>query len=607
MKIHEIDGPALILAGPGTGKTYTLGLRLKHLIEEKEVEPETITVITFTSEAAKNMRARISDPQKEEIYIPYNKQPKNIMTMHSLGFKIIRENPEKAGLNGIVRLIPGDYEREILIGDAAQILGHERSNGEIVSKCRQFGNCTPLDSPECNICNVYKQILKKCNSVDYNEQILLAIEILESNAEILKEYQNKAKHLLVDEYQDINNAQYRLIKLLSEGNEQGLFVVGDDDQSIYSWRGGSPKFIRNFSREFGDEAEVQYLNKSYRCHRNILEGSLSIVKKYDEKRCKKEKFEYEVEEGKKINIHSVPSDNKEAKTVRQIVQEALPSQDVLILVPQRKFSEEIVKELRNHQINYSTKVSEVGTGLPMISRLNDWLENPNDSISLRRCIESFIDRLGSKIPSNRVRKKEKKDERSEAFLLISRLWKDVIEGKAISLWTSLIKNKENNPLLNSIHDAFRMLLYQYCEKSDITEFISNLSEKLSPWRNTKSFLNEIISWVETIRKYSYENSDTSVRIMTLQGAKGLEASVVCILGIEESVIPRNEKELPEQSRLLYVSMTRAINELHLFHARLRSSSVLLKNVFAKGKPDVVISRFINDIPHEYIEKIYHKF
>ena len=605
-KIHEIEGPALLLAGPGTGKTYTLGLRLKYLVEEKKVSPDNITVITFTSEAAKNMRARISDPEKEALYLPYTKQPSNIITMHSLGFKIIRAYPDKVELQDSIKVIPGDLEKSIILGDAAQIAGHPRALGFEVSSCRQIGDCQRSESPKCAVCDVYKCILRRCSFLDYDEQILLAVELLESDSDILKEYQNSTQHLLVDEYQDINNAQYKLIKLLSNGQEDGLFVVGDDDQSIYSWRGGSPKYIREFDRDFQPNAKVIPLNKSYRCHKNILEGSIKIVETYDEERLEKDEFEYNVDEGPKIKIHNTPSDKKEARIVRRIVQSALPSQDVLILVPQRQFAESITEELRRNQIGFSTQASIPGIGLPLISRLNDWLENPSDSIAFRRCIESYIDRIDSGIPSKRARKKEKLEQREFAFEYISELWKDVLTGEVESLWSSLKAKRKNGDLYNSLWSSFSLFLAQYSNNGDIKEFIKNITINISPWKKIPSFLNEVILWVDSIRQFTREGSDSSVRIMTFQSAKGLEAKVVCILGLEEGIIPRNDGDIPEQSRLLFVSMTRAINELHLFHARVRSSHVLMRNVFREGKPDVKLSRFLASIPEEYFETIYHK-
>jgi len=605
-KIHELNGPILLLAGPGTGKTFTLALRLKYLIDEMSVDPNEITVITFTSDAAKNMRARISNPDSDEVYLPYTKQPSNIITMHSLGFKIIRSHPEKIGLQENTKLIPGDLEKHILLGDAAQISGEDRITGEDTAICRQLGHCEPEESPKCKVCSTYKSILRKCSSVDYDEQILLAVEILRDNPDIHADVLHNTKHLLVDEYQDINWAQHQLIQLLCSGNEKGLFVVGDDDQSIYSWRGGSPAFIRDFRGDYGKEANVIPLNKSWRCHPNILEGSLNVVAKHDVDRLPKEKFEYHINEGPTIKVHNAPSDKKEAKIVRAIVQSALPSQDVLILVPQRQFADAISAELRLHQIGFSTRTPIPGVGLPLLSRLKDWVDNPLDSVALRRCIESYLDRIGSPVPTKRVRKADKKQERQEAFLLIANLWNMVLEGKSDSLWTSLNAQKDDKEIYSSLYDSLTLLLNQYSGKHDITEFITNISKSLSPWRNISPFLDEVVSWVDAIRQVSFEGSDSPVRIMTFQGAKGLEAQVVCVLGLEEGVIPRTEDDVPEQSRLLFVTMTRAINELHLFHARVRSSNLLFRNAFAGGRPDVKMSRFIEDIPPKNKESIYHR-
>ena len=463
LEIHKAQGPTLLLAGPGTGKTYMLGLRLKYLIGEQDVNPDEITVITFTSDAAQNMRSRISNPEKPELYLQYTKQPKNIITMHSLGFKIIRENLDKINLNDLPKLIPDDLEKRILLEDAAQISGFDRSLGLETSECRQIGRCDPVDFPKCMICETYKKILRKCSSVDYDEQILLAVDILRNNPEVLNIAKQSTKHLLVDEYQDINSAQHELIRLLCSEQEDGLFVVGDDDQSIYSWRGGSPAFIRDFSKDYGVKSKVIPLSKSWRCHRNILEGSLSVVSRHDDQRLPKEKFEYNIDDGPKIKIHDAPSDNKEAQIVRAIVQSALPSQDVLILVPQRQFAEAISAELRSHQISFSTRSPTPGIGLPLLSRLKDWMDNPSDSIALRRCVESFMDRIDSPIPSRKARKAEKKQERQEAFEVISSLWDLVLNDKADSLWASIQAQNNKNDIYSALNETFSLLLKQYAK------------------------------------------------------------------------------------------------------------------------------------------------
>jgi len=225
--------------------------------------------------------------------------------------------------------------------------------------------------------------------VDHDEQVLLACQILKNNPDVLAKYRALTRHLLVDEYQDINAAQFGLIRLLSDGQRDGLFVVGDDDQSIYSWRGGSPEYIRRFKDDFSPDARVVPLSESFRCHRHVLEGAIAVVEQFDRGRLPKGTFQYKIPDGPRIVIHNAPSDAKEAKLVRRIVQDALPSQDVLVLFPTRLFLRAIAQELRAAQIPFSAPLSLPGTGLPLVSVLGAWLADPSDSLSFRQCLEAF--------------------------------------------------------------------------------------------------------------------------------------------------------------------------------------------------------------------------
>ena len=608
--IHEFSGPLLLLAGPGTGKTYRLGKRIKFLVEELGVPPENITVITFTAAAAKNMRDRISDFNKPDLYLPYKKQPKSIRTMHSFGYKIVRENAAEIGLKDIVKVVTSDRLRNILIGDAAQLAGHNRSDGKETEKCRQFGACNfSAEDKKCQICKTYQNILRSCSAIDYDEQILLACNLLRENAELLARYQSQCRHLLIDEYQDINAAQFKLISLLSKGQRDGLFVVGDDDQSIYSWRGGSPEFIRGFKNLFGEGARVEPLRKSYRCHKNVLEGSMSIVKDFDAHRRDKGELEYAIEEGPKIQIHNTPSDDKEAVLVRSIVERVLPSMNVLILFPHKGFASAVTQELRNAGIGFSAPLALPGKGLPLISVLSDWLADCDDSLAFREILEALINNPVSGVPSILVRKAEKKEERQEAFRKISCLWDNVIKKSIPSLWGNLDAEKENDVLYQMAFDKFSELLALYNNTDDPASFVAQIVNTLVPWKQTPGFLEEVDDWIEASAILSGQNQSTDVQLMTLQGAKGLEANVVCVIGLEDGVMPRgdaDENALAEQSRLMFVSMTRAVEELHLFHARKRSGGLIFRSPYKKGgPPDINRSRFLNHVPDEYKEDKYH--
>jgi DNA helicase-2/ATP-dependent DNA helicase PcrA len=428
--------------------------------------------------------------------------------------------------------------------------------------------------------------------------------------ELLSKYRGMARHLLVDEYQDINAAQFELIWILSEGQRDGLFVVGDDDQSIYSWRGGSPSYIREFRRYFGRDAVVAPLSKSYRCHRHILEGAMNIVKTYAPARLSKGDFKYRVEDGPTIKIHNVPSDEKEAKAIKKIIEESIPAEDVLVLYPQRQYGNEIAAQLRASQIQFSAPVNIPGAGMPLIAHIANWLSNPTDNLSFRRLIEAYFQNPKSGIPSSRVRKPDKKEQRENAYGKVASLWDAVVSGRTGSLWESLQTSKATDGLPEAIDAVFRNLREVFSTKADVAEFVSSIARDLVPWKTINDYLEEVSAWVEYGSQPGIMGADADVRLMTLQAAKGLEAKVVCVVGVEEGTIPKSGEPatILEQSRLLYVSMTRAVNELHLFHARKRSSDVVLRNVFKdSGPPDIRPSQFLNAIPTEHFERVFHKY
>lgn len=604
-EICKQDGPVLLLAGPGTGKTYQLARRIKYLIHERDVEPKQITVITFTASAAANMRARISDPQTD-LFLERDRQPETICTMHSLGHRIIRENARALELPQHVTVVDSDSTRRILIEDAAQLAGFTRGDAEGTLDCRQHGNCVPTSSPKCKICKQYRRILRACGSIDYDDQILLACEILRGTTGVAKDYRLRSLHLLVDEYQDINPGQFELIKILSEGQRTGLFVVGDDDQSIYMWRGGSPEFIRGFEGHFGKAARVATLSHSYRCHRRILEGAQAVVEKYDRGRRKKGRFSYKNPNGPEIVIHDVPSDKREAVIVRRIVQGALPSRDVLVLMPRRGYGRLIGHQLRRAGIQYVSADPTPGMGMPILERLAVWLRDQNDSLALRELLQAMINSSASGVPSPRVRKADKKNEREGALSHVSGVWKAVVQNKQ-SLWESLTSDRSRQPLLTFLHEQCAKLKEH--DVKDVAGFLSQAATALEPWKTRDALMEEVEAWMAKLDTSSAFSSNVAVRVMTLQGAKGLEADTVCVVGLEQGTVPRDRavgEELAEQSRLMYVSMTRAIRELHLFHARTRSGAVSFQSIHGSGASHTLTpSPFLSAIPTQFCKSEYH--
>jgi DNA helicase-2/ATP-dependent DNA helicase PcrA len=553
------------------------------------------------------MRDRISNPSKEHeaLYIEPERQPRSIRTMHGLGYRIIHD--ARANLGFVCESVVAENAQQSLIcADAAQIAGYERDASPSVLRTRRLGFNSSNDEKIERIMRQYEQVLRACSAIDFDDQIFLACKVLRSNAEMLKEYQNQCQHLLIDEYQDINIAQYDLIRLLSDGHTDGVFVVGDDDQSIYSWRGGSPEFIRRFEKDFGKEAKVKQLLVSRRCHEHILEGALSVVDKFDNNRFKKGPFKYAHPAGQPIQVHCAPSDEKEAHLIASIVQSALPTKDVLILVPHRGFAEATARILAKAHIPFSADLTMPGEGLQTLEYLARWLSNPADSLAFRRCLNDFLD-AHPEVPSHRVRKEEKLELRANIYKAVSELWHPVIDGAVQCLWDALLQSQTESPILKGARKIFTQLL-ELSQGDDTPQFAALAAKALAPWRKPSDLLDEMRSWVSFYEQHSAHGSGASVRIMTVQGSKGLEASVVCVVAVEEGMMPKgglSDEQIPEQARLFYVSATRAKHELHLFFGRNRSGHLVFRNLFKGGPPDIKPSRFIDAIAKAHKKETFH--
>jgi DNA helicase II / ATP-dependent DNA helicase PcrA len=324
-------GPALLLAGPGTGKTECLAYRLKWLIEEKSQSPSGVTVITFTAEAARNMRERISRIDRPQVYIPPAQQPERISTMHSYGLSILRRRLAAAGFSTDPNVLTETSLRRLIFEDAAQLLGHERSIGKQAMDKRQQGTLATASVDERAVVTKYREILRATGYIDFDDQIILACEILETDSTLLEEVQAECSHLMVDEYQDINAEQDRFIKLLTGNSRAGLFVVGDDDQSIYSFRGGSPDYMRSFESDYS--GTVLRIAKCRRCPRKVMLAALDVVEQHNTGRLPKPDPEFEESEDGEVVKHSTPSEDDEANLIANKILACKLGSSVLILVP----------------------------------------------------------------------------------------------------------------------------------------------------------------------------------------------------------------------------------------------------------------------------------
>lgn len=586
-------GPILLLAGPGTGKTHQLALEIKYLIETDSNNREKITVITFTEEAAKNMKNRLSDEEKGDVYLRPEMQPTNISTMHSLGYRIIRENHSKLGLPEDIKVLTFTPLLSTMLRDAARLAGIDSSEALETEKCRQKGDCNKdININKCKICEKYRVLLNRCSAIDYDDQIMMAIELLQNNPDILEKEQCKTRYLLIDEYQDINYAQFKLISLLTKNQTEGLFVVGDDDQSIYNFRGGTPFFIRNFEKDFTN-AKIKVRDTCFRCPPYIFRGALEVVMKFDLNRREKGEYTFRSQTKNKIMFYDVPSEKKEAYMIAQKVKELLPFGEVLILLPKWNFAPPLTKALRDRYVNYICRPNIYESGLYCLQVIKTWLENIDDNFAMRELLEILIEK--GKIHNMARTNKDK------IYNCVTQIWKHALDNHK-SFFESLkelASNHQNE--MNNIYNIFDSILVSRSEETH--KFLNNVIKPFRIWKKPQNLLQEVAEFIEEFS--NIRGGKEIVRILTMHSAKGLEADFVFILGLDEGVFPtiqaiQNSETLAESARLFFVSMTRAKRELHLFHSRKRTASITYLRKSYQLKP----SRFIQVIPDQYIEREY---
>lgn len=573
--VTHFNAPTLVLAGPGAGKTYLLADRITRLLDSR-VDKDKITVLTFGKDASRHMKEELLKPDGD-FKIPWDNLP-FVSTMHSLGLSIVKEKSrfvkiKKTGLK--VQTL--EEVKRLLFRDAALILGHTEIDSIKASRCKSCGDCSESPGDEyCQICDKYREIMSKCNYIDFDDQIHFACQILEKYPVILEKYQAQAEHLLVDEYQDINAAQFKMIELLCRENRQGLFAVGDDAQSIYAFRGGDPKFILRFKDDFSD-AEVTTLAHSRRCHENIMADSFKVLEKHYLDWTGKPDLTYHKKIGDQSFIWYVPSEITEAKFVAGIAQEAVQQKKtVLILVPKKEFFPQLMKALTTRQVPHNCSIDLLPDRVGIAKRFIDWVQETGDSFQARLVIEDLINKGVAHVAGANKKgraKRETLEKRIAVETEIAKLWDSV--GKDNDLY-SVIKNLEApDKTIEKIRGALLDLeeAYKNFKRDDRGEFAKKLAFLTGIWIDPADMASDIADVVKLIQAEQPFGS-TSAQLLTMRKAKGLEAHVVIIVGLEDDIIPNPmSKNIEEEARLLYVSMTRAKEKLYLFHSYKRPRNI----------------------------------
>jgi len=567
--VSNFTSPTLVLAGPGAGKTYLLADRIKRLLD-KGTDKSTITVLTFGKDANQHMKDELIDPEGD-FHIKFDDLPSQISTMHSLGLKIVKEKPRDVKLRkSDLQVQHDEYVKQLMYRDAALILGFTEDDGKEARECKQCGDCK--ESPQknkCNICRKYWEIMSKCNYIDFDDLILFACQILEKNPDILKKYQSGARHLLVDEYQDINAAQFRLIQLLSKESQTGLFVVGDDAQSIYGFRGGDPRFILSFRKHFPG-AQTPSLAHSRRCQKKIMDGAIKVLEKYYTEWTGKTQLEFHMPIGAEPYIWHLPSNVSEAEMVAKVSRYFInKKKSVLILAPKKEFFPLIMEKLCEYDVPHECPVTFLPERIRTAKRFIDWVASPNDSFMTRLVVEGLINIGIAHVPgvhkNGRSTQKTIRQRIAEEAV-IARLWESV--SKTNDLFSVIENVPTPNKTLLKILGGLKSLMTSLSNFTGDNqgEFAKQLSVVPGIWCDPSKLVEDLSSVVKLLDSERPSGAG-SVLLKTMRKAKGLEADVVFMVGLEDDLMPNpRSNDIAEEARLFYVSMTRAKEKLYLFHA-----------------------------------------
>lgn len=589
--VETLSGPLLILAGAGSGKTRTLTCRIANLLMHG-TRPENILAVTFTNKAAKEMRDRL------EQLIPINGSLPYMGTFHGVCVKILRIEAEAAGLNRNFLIYDSDDQISLIRRVMKNLKLNEnkalkpKSIQAIISSEKNKGNGPeeyaanafyPNQRDIAEIFRAYEDEKKKAAALDFDDLLTRTLELFSKNDNVRKKWQKKFEHILIDEYQDTNLVQYQLIKLLVN-EKRNICVVGDDWQSIYSWRGADFTNILNFERDFPG-AKVIKLEQNYRSTGNILEASQKVINK-NKMRAEKTLFT-EAGKGEPIDIESLTDETTEAEFVaRRILMlssEFSDFSDFAVLYRTNAQSYAFEKVFINRHIPY-----KIIGGVRFYDRkeIKDVLAilklvvNQRDKVSLTRIFSNVISGIGEVSLGKILSAMDQiDDEKPLTNYNLSDVLKTTKAKNAILKLSQFLKNIsiENKPseIVEKIltYFDFKKLTDDGTPSSE--DRMQNL-EVLTNNANEYESLEDFLADASLMSSADEKSAKNSVTLMTLHAAKGLEFPVVFIVGLEEGLFPGtrvldDEGELEEERRLMYVGMTRAMKRLFLTYAASRYS------------------------------------
>lgn len=611
--IQTTEGPLLVIAGAGSGKTRVLTTRIAYLIDEKGIAPQNILAITFTNKAAKEMRDRVV---KMLGPIAYQIQ---ISTFHSFGLTIMKENYAQLGYKKEFTILDSDDSLSIIkkimknmnldskaynpknVKNKISSAKNEMMTPEELSR---FSACD-FDEKVVEIFSEYNKKLKANNSLDFDDLLLKPIELFNENPAILEQYQERFHYILIDEYQDTNEVQYILTKMLSK-KRKNLCVVGDESQSIYAFRGSNYRNILNFEKDYPN-CKIILLEQNYRSTKTILNAANDVIK--NNKQRKDKRLWTDNHEGDKVVYKKCIDEKEEAASVASeignLIIQGEKLEDIAVLYRTNAQSRTIEEAMLKDNIPYKVVGSFYFYNRKEVKDLIAYLRliyNSNDDVSLVRIINSPKRGIGQKTIDNLV---------SEAATLGISMYEALSSPKELQ-FKALIESMKLASQNMSLTEIVELVLEQSGLRKELElensleaeAKIENLDEFKSITKNfeerygiisLEDFLAEI-SLVSDVEEHKDNNE--VVTLMTIHSAKGLEFKYVFVIGMEEGVFPHSRSlfdsgELEEERRLCYVAITRAKEKLWLLGAK-RRTLYGLDNM----NP---VSRFVKEISEEYLD------
>lgn len=588
--VMHTDGPMVILAGAGSGKTRVLTYKVLYLITEKHVTPEHILMVTFTNKAASEMKERVLTMSRER---------PTIATFHSLCAKILRIEGKHIGLSPQF-VIYDTQDQTDAIKEAMKRLGISfkdykpssvlatisQAKNELISeeKYKEYARGT-FQEVVAKTYNVYEKILRENDAVDFDDLILKTVMLLSENPLILEKYQNRFRYILVDEYQDTNHSQYQLTKMLSR-KRQNICIVGDFSQSIYSWRGADYRNLSRFRQDF-PKANVFSLSQNYRSSQNILDAASSVISHNTTHPVLQ--LWTDKGKGEDITIYETRNGYDEAEFIlQQILQRkyyhnqnhTFSLKDIAVLYRTNAQSR-VIEEVFLHQgVPYvligGTRFYERKEIKDLLSYLR-LLENPKDSVSRAR-----IEKLGKT--------------RFQKFLTYQQSFDRSLNLPTLEILDGVIRATDYLSMYNERDEEDKQRLENIKELRSVAIEFPSLSEFLE---------NVALVEQEYMPDHPLETSgkkQDAITLMTLHAAKGLEFPVVFMVGMEEGLFPHSRSlmdrnELEEERRLCYVGMTRAKEKLYLTYARRR--------LYFGQRSSNILSRFLLELPDSVLSKHLH--